>query len=83
MTALPLPQPEENDEEKLPFIPSTRMIEAATNQQVSTLNAEQVRKLRRIIRRDFTGCVVIVVKDGNVVKDGIYQIKQFIIEPTE
>jgi hypothetical protein len=81
MTALP--QPEENESEQQPFIPTSKMIEVATEQQVSSLNAGQMRKIRRLVRKGFTGCVVIVCKDGRVVDDGIYQVRQFIIEPAE
>jgi hypothetical protein len=81
MTALR--QPEENENE-LPLLPLTpELIGKITNQQTSSLNAEQIRKLRRIIRPGFCGCVVIVCEDGHVVEDGIYQVKKFIIGPAE
>ena len=82
MTALP--QPEENNSEDRPLLPLTpELIGKITNQQPSSLNAEQVRRLRRIIRPGFCGCVVIVCEDGQVVEDGIYQVKKFIIGPAE
>jgi hypothetical protein len=74
MTALP--QPEENENE-LPLLPLTPELIG----KILSLNPTQLRKLRRMHRNDFCGCLVLVVEHGQVVS--VSKVEQFIIGPTD
>jgi hypothetical protein len=74
MTALR--QPEENENEQ-PILPLTPELIG----KILSLNPNQLRKLRRMHRNDFCGCLVLVVEHGQVVS--VSKVEQFMIGPTE
>jgi hypothetical protein len=81
MSALPVPQPEDSDEQ-LPI--DSKTIGDINRTPPMPFNSDQVRQMRRKVR-GYTGYLLIEVKDGIVLEDGIHRIRNLnqIIEPTE
>jgi hypothetical protein len=74
MTALPAPEENENEQPILPLTPELIG-------KILSLNPTQLRKLRRMHRNDFCGCLVLVVEHGQVVS--VSKVEQFTIGPTD
>lgn len=74
------PQSNEYEQEQLPF--SSEIIGTVTGSTPPVLNAERRRKVDHLAK-GYTGCIVMVVKNGRIVKDGMYRVQQFIIGPTD
>lgn len=80
MTALP--QPQYNDEPEQTQLPFTaEIIGKVVGSTPPVLNADRRRKVD-YLAKNYTGCIVMVVNDGKIVKNGIYRVQQFIIGPT-
>jgi hypothetical protein len=69
----------ENEQESLPF--TSEIIGTVTGSTPPVINADRRRKID-YLAKDYTGCIVLVVNDGRIVKNGIYRVEQFIIGPT-
>jgi hypothetical protein len=74
MSAAPQPQPQDNDEQQWPLTPELIG-------KILSLSSTQLRKLRRMHRNDFSGCLVLVVEHGQVVS--VSKLEQFTIGPAQ
>lgn len=76
-------QPQSNNEyeqRQLPF--SSEIIGIVTGSTPPVLNADTRRKID-YLAKDYTGCIVMVVRNGKIDKNGTYRVEKFSLGPTD
>jgi hypothetical protein len=70
----------DDNNELMPVTPD--IIGKITGSTPPVLNNERRRKID-YLAKNYNGCIVLVVKNGRIIKNGIYKVQQFIIGPTD
>jgi hypothetical protein len=82
MNTSPLPQPENSDDENVQFQIASELLDSLHGPKKKLFTSDMRRKAK-YLTDDFTGCIVVVVKNGKVPPRGIYTVENFIIGPAD